>query len=98
MFSALTKSKNLKDFTGKDATKEFNSLHNDTVLKTWGPKLYIGDVGEASNEVTKVPKNEVQFFLSLFQNLNQMFLETSSSCRNQEMAKNLLSLCLWGTK
>jgi len=42
---------------GKDATKDFKALHNDSVLKQYGPKLYIGDVGDSSVKEEKKTKS-----------------------------------------
>jgi cytochrome b involved in lipid metabolism len=42
---------------GKDATKEFKSLHNNEVLKKYAPDLYIGDVGVAATAEPQVKYN-----------------------------------------
>ncbi|PNY26236.1 cytochrome b5 [Tolypocladium capitatum] len=38
----------LKRFAGKNATKAFWKYHNESVLKRYGAKFKIGEVGEAA--------------------------------------------------
>ncbi|KAG9251243.1 cytochrome b5-like heme/steroid binding domain-containing protein [Emericellopsis atlantica] len=38
----------LKRFAGKNATKSFWKYHNESVLKKYGAKLKIGEVGESA--------------------------------------------------
>eukprot|EP01114_Cavostelium_apophysatum_P015943 TRINITY_DN444_c0_g3_i2.p1 TRINITY_DN444_c0_g3~~TRINITY_DN444_c0_g3_i2.p1 ORF type:complete len:545 (+),score=115.48 TRINITY_DN444_c0_g3_i2:132-1766(+) len=36
-------------YAGKDGSKEFNLLHNESVMKQYGPQLYVGDLGDESS-------------------------------------------------
>jgi hypothetical protein len=38
---------------GKDASTQFHSFHGDNVLKTWGPKLFVGTVGATQTTAAK---------------------------------------------
>lgn len=42
---------------GTDASKQFDTFHNQAILDKWGPKLYIGDVGTGATESSSQDDN-----------------------------------------
>lgn len=46
-------SKVVLKLAGKDATRDFKALHNEDVMKKYGPQLYVGDIGDGSATVAE---------------------------------------------